>query len=253
MSQIQAKYKQHGHLLQCAAVCSHLPAMPGDWTCMPVLSCSLPFQTDPKLSRNCPSWPRLGAANQDPAEPFWPTHRGTKTVSYSLLLSTACPQHPPARPPTISTPQLSTVTWELPEASGKAPVRGGRGGAGGWLGEGAGGYVCSLLTCSWAILVLTGHTLPAFSDTCSQHLMHVRFNPEPSGNFREGAGTACVGGRDNTHAGNMRGAGEAGEGQRMHLLGPDRPGASSNAPGGLARSNVLCLGAHKSTQQRPST
>ena len=56
--------------------------------------------------------------------------------------------------------------------------------------------------------------------------MQVKFNPEPSGNFREGAGTACVGGRDNTHAGNMRGAGEAGEGQRMHLLGPDRPGAS---------------------------
>jgi hypothetical protein len=108
--------------------------MPGDWTCMPVLSCSLPFQTNPKLSRNCPSWPRLGAANQDPAEPFWPTHRGTKTVSYSLLLSTACPQHPPARPPAISTPQLSTATWKLPGSfrENTGPGGAGAGRAGGW-------------------------------------------------------------------------------------------------------------------------
>ena len=144
-------------------------------------------------------------------------------LSYHPLLAQTTLQ---ACPPAHSTPQLPVTTRKLPgsfrEGAGSVEM----GGAGGWLGEGAGGYVCSLLTCSWAILVLTGYTLPAFSDTCSQHLMHVRFNLEPSGNFREGAGTACVGGTDNTHAGNMRGAGEAGEGQRMHLLGPDRPGAS---------------------------
>ena len=165
MSQIQAKYKQHGHLLQCTAVCSHLPAMPGDWTCMPVLSCSLPFQTDPKLSRNCPSWPRLGAANQDPAEPFWPTHRGTKTVSYSLLLSTACPQHPPARPPAISTPQLSTATWKLPGS-----FRESTGPAG---GQGRGGRVVGRW--GWRLCVLSAHLL----------LGHPRTHrPHPSGLLR---------------------------------------------------------------------
>jgi hypothetical protein len=87
------------------------------------------------------------------------------TLSYNPPTAHSLPQ--PARLQSAHH-NYQKLPGSFQETSGKVPGRGIRGGAGGWLGEGTEGLACSVLTCSWAVLVVLPQTQSEYLQTAQQ-------------------------------------------------------------------------------------